>query len=78
MSNGRYEGDFRCEILEGERCFREATMCYRETITPSHTPVIVCPEHADDLEKGDYEFDEQATAQLAKDRERERLIGLNR
>lgn len=71
----KYEGDYRCEVSEGERCPKEATMVYREPFTPSRTPVLACSECADGLEKARYEFDEQATVQLARDRESERIEG---
>lgn len=66
-----YEGDYRCAVSEGEPCWKEATMVYRESLTPARIPVIACSEHADDLEKADYHFDEEGTVQLARDRERE-------
>lgn len=52
----RYEGDYGCEVSEGERCAKEATQCWREPFTPSAFPVIA---------------DQGATAQLARDRELE-------
>lgn len=67
----RYEGDYRCEVSEDGRCWKEATMVYREPFTPSQVAVLACSEHADDLEKAGYAFDEEATIQLARDRERE-------
>lgn len=71
-----YEGDFRCEVSEGERCHKEATQCWRELFTPSNTPVIACDEHSDALKAQGYHFDNQATVMLARDREREaRLQG---
>lgn len=71
MMNEPYEGDYTCEVSEGERCFKEATMVYREPFTPARVAVLACSTHADDLEKAGYEFDEEATVQLARDRERE-------
>lgn len=67
----RYEGDYRCEVSEDERCWKEATMVYREPFTPARVRVLACSEHADDLEKDGCHFDEEATVQLARDRERE-------
>lgn len=71
-----YEGDYRCEVSEDERCPKEATMVYREPYTPLRVKVPVCGEHADGLEAAGYHFDQQATIELAEKRERERLIGV--
>jgi hypothetical protein len=66
-----YEGDYRCAVSEDGPCRKEATMVYREPFTPARTPVLACSEHADDLEKAGYHFDEEATVRLARDREKE-------
>jgi hypothetical protein len=71
MTTQAYEGDYKCEVSEDGRCWKEASMVYREPFTPSRVPVLACSECADGLEKAGYEFDEGATVQLARDRERE-------
>lgn len=72
----KYEGDYRCAVSEDGPCWKEASMVYREPWTPARTPVLVCSECADGLERQGYDFDEEATVQLARDREREQLIGV--
>lgn len=71
-----YEGDYRCDVSEGEPCWKEATQVYREPFTPARVAVLACDEHSDDLTKAGYHFDEQATVELARDRERGALIGV--
>ena len=67
-----YEGDYRCLVSDEDGpCGKEASMVYREPFTPAKTPVLACSECADGLEKAGYHFDEEATVQLARDRERE-------
>lgn len=67
----RYEGDYKCAVSEDGPCRKEASMVYREPYTPARVPVLACSECADGLEKAGYHFDEEATVQLARDRERE-------
>jgi hypothetical protein len=71
-----YDGDFRCQVSEGGPCRKEATMVYREPFTPASVAVPACDEHSDGLSKAGYHFDEQATIELARDREREAMIGV--
>jgi len=73
---GSYEGEYRCAVSEDGPCRKEGSMVYREPFTPAQTRVIACSECADALEKQGYHFDEEATVQLARDREREKLIGV--
>ena len=70
----KYEGDYRCEAHEGEdHCHEAATQVWREPYTPASFKVTVCDEHSADCRDFGYRRDWDAEAQLARDKERERL-----
>jgi hypothetical protein len=72
----QYEGDYQCAAREDVRCRNVGTQVVKESVTPASYPVICCDECADGLEKAGYYFDEVATVQLARDREREAEMGV--
>lgn len=67
----RYEGDYGCNVSEGERCGNVATKVYREPFTSLQVAVLACDGCGDALRQMDYTFDAGATIQLCRDVERE-------
>lgn len=67
----KYEGDFRCASGEDSRCRRVATKVYREPYTPAAYPMLVCDEHSKGCVAFGYTFDEEATAELTAEVEKE-------
>ena len=71
-TEAQYEGDYQCGSGEpDEPCRKEATQVWREPYTPGRFRILLCNEHVQDVKAMGYHYDQEATVQLARDRERE-------